>query len=328
MLSDKRLLRSDGSELPHKDLVKFWEFYNLMTGSLLSRFIFRGESDRNLRRQFNVDTKTPEMLCECLFMTGEKGRICWADNDGMDPDDISAENFLNICSSLARYIDEGIGAGGNRAKRINAFCEKEELFCNGIRNETVLVKAYEKLGQEDRMKVNLYYLAIAHTINDKEYKDISGYVSTTTNAGVAGIFAHDACIYGWVPKNIWKGKGRKKTIDFVDTNEISEIESTGLPYCNSAVFPNQEEIAIRCGLLPHFIIGLAIERDFYVNPAIFDAINEMHEMTSFREMSSYKRRLQLYGLKINQENFEDFCKRTNFKKIFTFDGDNYAMYRL
>lgn len=328
MLLNYRLLNSKGNELSQEELNKLFEFYNMMSGSFNSRFIFRGESDRNLMRQFNADTKIPEILSECLFMTGEKGRLCWADNEGINPDDVSTENYLRICASLAKYIDEGLRAGGNRAKRIKAFCEKEEKFYGGIKKGESFVGAYEKLEPEEKLKANLYYLAIAHTISDKGYKETSGYVSTTTNAGTAERFAHDACIFGWVPQNIWKRKARKRTIDYVDTNQMSEMQSTGLPYCESAVFPNQEEIAIRCGLLPHFIIGYAVEQNFYVNPAIFNAIDRMHEMGTFREKANYKRRIQLHGLEINQENFEEFCQRTNFKKYFTFDGDDYAMHRI
>lgn len=328
MLSNYRLLNSNGDELTQEELNKIFEFYNMMSGSLNSRFILRGESDRNLMRQFNVDTKTPEILSECLFRTGEKGRICWSDNEGINPDDVSIKNFLRICTSLAKYIDEALRAGGNRAKRIKTFCEKEEKFYDGIKKGEAFVGVYEELKPEDKRKVNLYYLAIAHTISDKEYKESSGYISTTTNAGIANRFAHDACIFGWVPYNIWKEKARRRTIDYVDTNQLSEMQSTGLPCCDSAVFPNQEEIAIRCGLLPHFIIGYAVEHNFYVNPAILNAVDRMHEMGTFREKFRYKRRIQLHGLEINQENFEEFCQRTNFKKYFTFDGDDYVMHRM
>ena len=328
MLSNIRLLNSNGDVLTQEELNKLFEFYNMMSGSLNSRFIFRGESNRNLMRQFNLDTRTPDMLSECLFMTGEKGRICWTETEGINPDDVSAENFLRICKSLAKYIDEGLRAGGNRAKRIKAFCEKEEKFCDGIRKGETFVGIYEELKHEVKQKVNLYYLAIAHTIGDKEYKETSEYISTTTNAVIADRFAQDVCIFGWVPQNIWRRKARKRTIDIVDTNQMSEMQSTGLPYCDSAVFPNQEEIAIRCGLLPHFIIGYAVGRNFYVNPAIFNAIDMMHEIGTFREKFRYKRSIQLHGLEINQENFEEFCHRTNFKKYFTFDGDDYAMHRM
>jgi hypothetical protein len=261
-------------------------------------------------------------------MTGEKGRICWAENEGINPDDVSTGNFLRICTSLATYFDEGLRAGGNRTKRIKAFCEKEEKFYDGIKKGETFVGIYEELKPEVKRKVNLYYLAIAHTIGDEEYREISGYISTTTNAVIANRFAHDACIFGWVPYNIWKRRARRRTIDYVDTNQMSEMQSTGLPYCDSAVFPNQEEIAIRCGLLPHFIIGYAVKQNFYLNPAIFNAIDRMHEMGTFREKLRYKNRIQLHGIEINQENFEEFCQRTNFKKYFTFDGDDYTMHRM
>lgn len=187
---------------------------------------------------------------------------------------------------------------------------------------------FPELESEERRKVNLYYLAIAHAINDKVYREISEYVSTSINVSIANSFAHGACIFGWVPYNIWKQKDKRRMIDFVDTNQMAGIQSSGLPYCESAVFPNQEEVAIRCGLLPHFIIGYAIGRNFYVNPAIFNAIDRMHDMETFGEKSRYKRRIQLHGLEINQENFEEFCQRTNFKKYFTFDCDDYAMHRI
>ena len=153
MLSNYRLLSCNGNELTLEELNKLFEFYNMMSGSLNSRFIFRGESNRNLMRQFNFDTRTPDMLSECLFMTGEKGRICWADNEGINPDDVSTENFLRICTSLAKYIDEGLRAGGNRAKRIKAFCEKEEKFYDGINNGKTFVGVYEKLKPEEKRKV-------------------------------------------------------------------------------------------------------------------------------------------------------------------------------
>lgn len=327
-LSDLRLLRNDGSDLSHEEILKLWEFYNLLFGSMNSRLIFRGESDRNLMIQFNVDTHTPVILAECLFMTGEKGRICWADNGGIDPDDVSNENLLSICRSLTRYIEDGVKSGGNRAKKIIRFCEQNEEFCKGIKNEPALIKSYEKLETEDRRNVNLYYLAIAHTINDREYRNVSTLISTTTNVEVADRFSNDAIIHGWVPKTMEKTNAKRRVIDFVDTNDMRKIKHIGLPYCNFAVFPRQEEIAIRCGLLPHFIIGFEIEKNFYVNPAVFTFIDDMHQHNSFRELMAYRRKLQLYGLIINQENFEDFCRRTNFKRYYTFDDGEYQIHNV
>lgn len=321
VLSNLKLLNTNGSELSHEQLLELWEFYNMLKGSRNSSFILRGDSDKNLRRQFNVDTGTPGILAECLFMTGVKGKMCWTENGGFNPDDYSTENFANICRSLANYIDNGLSAPGNKLRRMKAFCINNKSFCKKIKNEAALVKIYEKLGYEDRRKVSLYYLALSHTINDPLYRDTSGFVSTTTNPEEAEKFFRNIYVYGWVPRN------HPRTIDLVDiNNSMEEIKRTGLPYYNIAVYPGQEEIALRCGLLPHFMIGFTVGKNFYVNPAIFAAIDKMHGITSFRELSEYKTKLQWYGLIIDQRNFVEFIRKTNFKRYYTFDGTKYAMH--
>jgi hypothetical protein len=322
-----RLLDADGYELSQEALKKLWEFYNLLIGSTNSKFIMRVESDRNLRRQFNADTQIPSILAQSLFMTGEKGRICWAEENFWDPDDIRVENFENICGALREYINEAAQGTNNKAKKVNAFCKMYTKFCRAFEDVPSMIEVFKKLSSEEKRRANLYYLALAHTINSPKYRDNSEFVSTTTNPDMAGRFSYDACIYGWVP-NKAKGFSHRKTIDIVDINNFSDLEGTGLPFCKIPIFPEQEEIAVRCGLLPHFIIGFAVKSVFYVNPAVFTAIDKMHGLTSFRELSAFKRDIQLYGLEINQENFEEFCKRTNFKRYFTYDERGYKMYSL
>ena len=326
-LSNFRLLNADGSELSQEGLMKLWEFYNLLIGSRYSKPILRVESDRNLRRQFNVDTHVPDILAQFLFMTGEKGRICWTEGKFWNPDDISVENFENICRALREFINEAAQGTNNKAKKVNAFCEKYAKFCSDLENVAGMIEVFKKISPEEKRKANLYYLALAHSINSPKYRDCSEFVSTTTNSDIAGRFKYDTCIYGWMPyKTRYFHIG--KTIDTVELNNFSDLEGTGLPYCEIPIFPEQEEIAVRCGLLPHFIIGFAVKRNFYVNSSVFSAIDEMHGLASFRELSAFKREIQLYGLKINQENFEEFSKRTNFKRYFTFDGKHYSLYKV
>lgn len=323
MFSNQKLMNVDGNELSHEELLNLWEFYNLMKGSRNSSFIIRGDSDKNLMRQFNVDTHSPRVLAECLFMTGVKGRQCWTENGGFDPDDYSTENFVNICRSLVRYIDNGLKTSGSKARKLKVFCDKNKEFCKGLMNGDALIKIYDKLKPENKRKVCLSYLALAHTINDPVYRDTSGFVSTTTNPEVADMFSKDIYIYGWVPRRSGISLSKAKTIDLVDINNIGH---TGLPYYEIAVFPYQEEIALRCGLLPHFIIGFSVGDRFYVNPAIFSVIEKMHKLTSFKDLSEYKTNLQLFGLEINQQNFVEFCKNTNFKRYYIFDGEEYKMF--
>lgn len=64
ILLNKRLVRDNGVELSHDELIKLWAFYNLFVGSRYSKQIMRGESDKNLRNRFFVDTKNPGLLAE------------------------------------------------------------------------------------------------------------------------------------------------------------------------------------------------------------------------------------------------------------------------
>lgn len=71
-----KLLNDEGIALSQDELLKLWNFYQMMVGSTLSTFILRGDSDENLRSQFDTDTQNPTLLAKYLFIVGEKGRMC------------------------------------------------------------------------------------------------------------------------------------------------------------------------------------------------------------------------------------------------------------
>ena len=218
----------------------------MLNGSRYSTFILRGESNENLRGQYNFDANTPDLLSQCMFMTGEKGRMCW-----------NEKTFLNAAGEVKNII-----------------------------------YLYKKLSVRDRRKVNIYYLSIAHTINSYRYKKVSSFVSVTTDFKTANQFAQDVIIYGWVPQNIIYRNTLSifSSIEYVITDNKSSIKQLGLPYCAMPVYPDQKEISLRCGLLPHFIIGFKIDKKFYVNPAIFVTMNKMEEMNSFRTLCSFRKK--------------------------------------
>ena len=327
-LSNKRLLNGSGVKLTPRDLLKLWEFYNLFVGSAFSRLIMRGESDKNLYRQFNTDTKNPVALAGCLFMTGEKARYCWNNNKFVDPDDTSPNNFKRICESLYYAILDGERGVSKRADRIRLYCLNNAEFCKALENISEILITYQSLSICERQIANLHYLSILHTINSLEYKRGSGFVSTTTSAQVAGEFAEDCIIYGWVPKPPKVSiVGRTRTIDLLDTRNSKSLKQLGLPYPSTPVYREQNEVSIRCGLLPHFIIGFTAGKNFYVNPAIFQAMDKMHDLSTFRALSNYKRDLQLGGLEVNQENFEEFLRQTNYRRYFTYDGEEYKIHQ-
>ncbi len=200
-LSDCNIIKDDGEILLQDELIKLWNFLNMLKDSRYSTFILRSESDENLKKQYNFDTKTPELLAQCLFMTGEKGRICWSEKKFLDPEDVSRENFQSICEALHKSIQEGCRSGSeNRMQKMQDFLLRNKEFCDAFGHIECLVSVYEKLPSDDRKKVNFYYLSLVHTINSHKYQKASSFVSVTTSPQAASQFANDATIYGWVPK--------------------------------------------------------------------------------------------------------------------------------
>lgn len=321
-----KLLNDEGIVLMQDELLKLWDFYQMMVGSTLSTIILRGESDENLRSQFNTDTQNPTLLAKYLFMVGEKGRMCWNDKEFLNPDDNTSENFRKICLALKRYIDEGCKGITGRSFKMRDFYDRNGDFCRALENTDEIVAKYSKLKSKERRGVNLYYLAIAHTINSYGYKKASCFVSATTNAEVAQEFTDDVCIYGWVPKEpAGVSRSQYRTIDYVVAENETVVKLSGMPYCESPVYPEQKEVALRCGFLPHFIIGFKIKNCFYVNPAVFLSMDIMQDKRSFKELCQYKSRLLRYGLEVDQSNFEEFCRLTKFKRYYTFDGEKYEI---
>ena len=255
--------------------------------------------------------------------------MCWNNKEFLNPDDITPENFKKICIALKRYINDGCRGNNGRSFKMRDFYDRNTEFCRALENTDEIVAKYAKLKTKARRVVNLYYLAIAHTINSYGYKKASSFVSATTNAEVAQEFTDDVCIYGWVPKEqTGVSRSRYKAIDYVVTENEAVVKQLGMPYCDSPVCPEQKEVALRCGFLPHFIVGFKIKNSFYVNPAVFSSMDKMQDQRSFKDLCEYKSRLLRYGLEVDQTNFEEFCRLTNFRRYYTYDGAKYEVHCL
>ena len=261
----------------------------MMAGSTLSTFILRGESDDNLRSQYGTDTQNPTLLAKYLFMVGEKGRLCWNNKEFLNPDDITPENFRKICKALKRYINEGCRGNTGRSFIMRNFYDRNIDFCSALENTDDIEAKYAKLKSKERRAVNLFYLAIAHTINSYGYKKASSFVSATTNVNVAQEFTDDVCIYGWVPK-VPAGVYRReyRTIDYVVTENEAVVKQLGMPYCDTPVYPEQKEVTLRCGFLPHFIIGFKVKNCFYVNPAVFLSMDKLLDKRTLRNCANLR----------------------------------------
>lgn len=181
ILSNSNLLNDKGCELTQDEVFQLWCFFKIISYPLrVTRFI-RMDSDENLRAQFGTDTHNIELLSHFLFLTGEKGRICWNEKKYIAMDDTTPDNFKTICKRLKEDIQKGCQGNTSRAKRMRDFYQRNTTFCDSFNNMEKLIEDYCKLSTEEKKKVNLYYMAIAHTINSGKNRRVSNFVSTSTN---------------------------------------------------------------------------------------------------------------------------------------------------
>ena len=88
------------------------------------------------------------------------------------------------------------------------------------------------------------------------------------------------------------------------------------------------QISLHFGILPHFIIGVAVKKDFFVNPAIFATMDQMAANDSYRTLCRFRRNVLQNGLSVDQTNFMDFCRQTNYRRYYTVDHRQYSVHIL
>lgn len=331
-LSNLNILDSKEKELSRNKLIDFWNFIHLLVAPKSCTFFVRAESNKNLKEQYNYDIQDIRVLLECIFMVGEKAHVCWSISDFLDPNNITVENFKRICDQLLQDIDGGCkgeckgeckGDCKTRPKVMNNFKNKNQLFYNEIDeincHDSKLIRKYMNLNEENKKLVNFYYLSVIHTMNSHKYKKVSTCVSTTQKTSVTNRFSPDATIYGWVPCR------KKQNVGYFISEKTSKVEEIGFPSCSPA-YPEQEEITLNFGILPHNIIGIKTRNNFYVNPAIFTSMDKMNTKETFNELYLFKQRLRENGLDIDQTRFKEFLSKTNFKRYYTFNGQDFELH--
>lgn len=315
----------EGDDLTTAQLYVLWSVMNFLTSSRSTTLIARGESDENLRKHYFADTEQLPLLLNTIFNIGEKGRLCLGNDDWIDPDDISIKNFEKITKLLQSVLNTAYKGSTGRIKSMTDFISKNRDFANdfisGGRN---LNKKYERLESENKRLINMYYLSIVHTINSNEYKYQSIYLSASQDIEVAEHFKRSLLIIGWMPKHSFQPYVASKNTNVF----ITICKTVGLPFAKTPVYPEQAEISVRYGLLPHFIIGVEIRNTFYVNPSLFETMELFASCDSIKQMAQLRMDIMMHGFKVNQENFLEYCRNTKYRRYFSFDGIQYRLNNL
>lgn len=282
----------------------FMTFIQKLKSSRRVRFIYRGNS--NIIEQYNTDTSNIALLSSQIFCLGDKGRYFFQ-NQLVDRNSLFSLIWEKFHSKVCK-LDFASDATLERMKEFL----KENPMLNNYFSDEQNKEHFESLSQlsvAEANKVADYYLCILHTIG-KSGNGKSYFLSSSTNYLVADKFKGDnnVIIYGWLPK-----KGMKSRIikyNDVETNSLF-VKSLNLPTYKVPIYPDQNEICIKCGLLPHFIIGFQHKNRFYINP---NTLNQWNDSIPYE------------GLIIDQKGFNDLFNATKLKQSFIFcDGCYYLI---
>ena len=281
----------------------FMQFIERLKSSKGIRFVYRGES--NLNEQYNSGLENISVLSQHIFILGEKGRFFLEDK--LKKYDNS---FEFIWKQFSQKVCKLNFRCENTIKHVENFLENNKeikQYFSDESNKTNFIN-HKDLPEDKRMKVSDYYLSLLHTIG-KSGNSRSYFLSSSRNISIAEEFKDNGIIlYGWVPSQHLKDK----TIEYKKMEKRkSFIKSLGLPTYNIPVYPKQKEVCLKCGLLPHFILGFQHSNKFYINPST---------------LNPWQENIPYDGLDIDQPFFMEKLKESNYKRSFIFcDGEYYVI---
>lgn len=294
----------DDNRATQTEIERFILFIQKLKSSRRVRFIYRGDS--NIIEQYNTDSKNLSLLAHYIFCLGDKGRYFFQSKlVGINSVfSLIWDKFHNKVCKL-NFDSEGT------MERMSDFLNKNPMFNDYFSDEhnKEHFENFSLLSIDEANEVADYYLAILHTIGSSGNSN-SYFLSSSTNYLVAEEFKGDnnIIIFGWLPK-----KGLKnRIIKYIDVEKNSPfVKSLNLPICQAPIYPMQNEICIKCGLLPHYIIGFQHNNRFYINP---------------NTLKQWKDSIVYEGLEIDQKSFNDLLNSTKLKQSFIFyDGNYYLM---
>lgn len=261
--------------------------------------IYRGDSLSNLCHRLNIkfeenSTNITELLRR-LFMVGEKAKRYLVFDENFSIDDI--DNY--VFKKIFKYFEDSL-----RSKNSNTvyFFKRNSFlkdFFSEKSNKKRFIEIVSNASENEKIQIRNFYLILLHQLAAINYKTKSHLVSTTKDYKIAELFANQNRDANRLILHCWQPIQK----------ELQIIRKYNLPNYYVGPFYYQKELSILGGILPHFISGIELKltNKFYPNPYIFK--NEISEETF------------LNGLKIDQGNFDNILRLTNYKRSLITDGE-------
>lgn len=261
-----------------------------------STFVYRGEHRvGKIYCSNNIDE-----LLHKIFLIGCKGEHFWKQRSKYITKTICKKTFEQLFNDLSYILNRNDIKSVRTKEHLLQFRENNKSFCLYFSNSTNrqdMWNKVKKLKQNERQKLLNYYLAILHGIGRIALPE-SPMISTSQKLHVAKKYQKDGVIFV-----SWINKGKQLVPEYDINSDFSFAKMLKLPICYPSVFPEDSEICISYGLLPHKILGVIYKDYFYVNPNLFSPKRTLEESIKM-------------GFYIDQTNFSEELKLTNFKRAF------------
>ncbi|EOG1931528.1 hypothetical protein ACQFZT_000593 [Providencia stuartii] len=280
--------------------------------------LYRGEELRNIKKRLlkqNFFRKENEIY-ERAFYFGDKARHFSVDvfmpgrSHLMNIRDESDQTFMFIHSRICNILNEP-----KLSTRVEKYTDDKfrRYFLSPGSDVDFLEKV--KSCYTDRTKVNVrdYYLYFLHVAGTPGIRKETMLVSTSKDKSTAIQFSESTkkervILHYFIPAPFqdyaigpWEIEHHKKV-----------IYATGLPsYYPKGLYPEQNEIAVKGALFPHFLLGieLAGKNKFIINTNFINADN-------INNIESIARR----GFNIDQQDFEKNIFDTGYIRYGEIDG--------
>lgn len=271
---------------------------------------------RGTELPLNDFTKRIEKLPDFLFILGDKAKT-FKKND-MDPFsdvDFFPSKNASILFDIIHDIfcsPEKTFKHPNSKNKWMVFRDKNPNFVKYFIDSSSKDKFVDNLVKQHDVRAFDYYYAFIHTIGSNLQLGSSQLSSSTTLKQAEKFQKNGIMIVGWIPETKKGFQLKRENINMVN----DELRKNGLPTYDISLYPEQNEICLKYGLLPHFIVGYRIKNTFVVN---HNLINDLSSRRLYDDIIDN-------GIKIDQNNFKDILSRTALKHYYiVIDNYYYAI---
>ncbi|MBR6879175.1 MAG: hypothetical protein IKM95_07340 [Bacteroidales bacterium] len=242
-----------------------------------------------------------------MFMLGEKSHLFESNKYPLICiDDCSIAVFEFVFDRLHDKVCNLSFSNPNSLEKVKLFLEANpsiNKFFSNKNNKERFINKISAMDDSSKRHVLDYYFSLLHTIG-KSANGNSFFISTSKSIKIAEQFKNDGIlVITWVPSS----ERNRQILCYKDINKLDNfIKAIGLPYFESSPYSNQEEVGIKGGILPHYIIGYADKDSFIVNPNLITQISSSYDFES----------LLKDGILTDQTHFDNVLQKTKYKGGF------------